>query len=200
VSYAIVFLKEQKKLNHKLAINLKMRMNTKQFSTFLLAIVSFCFITIFTTSCERNRCYTRGIDCQNGGTCFDGLCQCPSGFDGDSCQYAANKKFVSRFGGIYAPSNGVASDDTIVVTPGPDNNSIVFYHTKRVPGTTFSAKIKNNDITIASFIGPNGYTYSGTGSLNKDIITLTMRSDTMIGGIPLPSKSFGYTFAGNRTK
>ncbi len=182
------------------AINYYIRMNSTKFSTIIFAIVSFAFLAIFSTSCERNRCYTRGTTCQNGGVCFDGLCQCPSGFDGDSCQFAANRKFINRFGGIYAPSNTVAGDDTIVVSAGADNNSINFYHTKRVTGVSFTAKIKNNDITVPSVVGANGFTYSGTGSLNKDIFTLTMRSDTLIGGIPLPSKSFGYTFAGNRTK
>ncbi len=35
---------------------------------------------------EENLCITQEVDCQNGGTCADGICNCPEGFTGAHCE------------------------------------------------------------------------------------------------------------------
>jgi hypothetical protein len=46
---------------------------------FLMAIAALCCIV----SCRRNSCYNQY--CLNGGSCFDGGCQCPPGVTGVHC-------------------------------------------------------------------------------------------------------------------
>jgi hypothetical protein len=48
------------------------------FSAILLCIISSC------NSDSSNSCDT--VVCQNGGTCDDGSCECPTGFSGTNCE------------------------------------------------------------------------------------------------------------------
>lgn len=43
-----------------------------------------CF-AIAILSCNENPC--DDISCLNGGECFEGICDCPSGFTGENCQF-----------------------------------------------------------------------------------------------------------------
>jgi len=48
--------------------------------------ITICFsITLILTSCSKSD-PCEGIVCKNGGTCVDGKCQCPNGFEGTLCE------------------------------------------------------------------------------------------------------------------
>lgn len=40
--------------------------------------------TLYNTSCNKDRC--NNVTCQNGGTCVNGYCSCPTGYEGDNCE------------------------------------------------------------------------------------------------------------------
>jgi hypothetical protein len=165
----------------------------------ILIALQFC-------SCERDRCKTRATVCLNNGTCNNGSCICPADFEGDSCQTAMNKKFENTFGGriVFANGslypNGYFINDTIkVLAKIGDNLGISWTHRHApITGITFNGKIANNEVTVDAFKAANGYTYKGTGSLNKDYFTITMQADSLLGGLPL--KTYNYTFIGARTQ
>jgi hypothetical protein len=46
-------------------------------------------------SCVLDRC--RNTNCQNGGVCEEGTCQCPSGFEGANCEKRERDKFTGRY-------------------------------------------------------------------------------------------------------
>ncbi|MFN0204594.1 MAG: calcium-binding EGF-like domain-containing protein [Bacteroidia bacterium] len=50
----------------------------------LFALYVGASIFVF-SSCNTNSC--NKVDCQNGGTCVEGSCQCPEGFSGASCEH-----------------------------------------------------------------------------------------------------------------
>jgi hypothetical protein len=162
-----------------------------------LILLFMMLVIIPLASCERNRCKTRGIECQNEGVCNDGNCLCPAEFEGDSCQIATNKKFAGRFEGLFVTVGGVTpSSDTITVSQIAGKNLGIAWTHDKIKNATIIGSVKSNDIVVPAMLGANGYTYQGSGSLNKDIITLTMRADSLVGGSSF--KSYVYTFAGNR--
>jgi hypothetical protein len=161
-----------------------------------IGIIALCAILI--SSCERDRCKTRGIECKNDGVCFDGSCNCTSGWEGDSCQFAVNERFKGTYGGILVFKDGFATDDTVAVTPVAGNNLAINFSHKRIKNALIPALVKQNDITIAPYRAANNFTYKGTGSLNKDIYSLTMMADSIENGITYIS--YEYTFVGSRVQ
>jgi hypothetical protein len=161
--------------------------------------ISLC-ATVFFTACEADKCKTRGIACQNDGVCYDGVCNCPVGFDGDSCQFKENEKFVAKYGGILLSSDGGSSlgtNDTLTIIAQGGNSGINITGKKAPEKASFNAVVKNNAVTVNKTLGSNGYTYYGAGSLNGKLLSLTMTADTLDinGGV---IKSISYTFAGNK--
>lgn len=54
------------------------------------------FSTVIYSSCsKKDKC--DDIVCKNGGTCNDGVCKCPLGFEGPNCETASNAKFIGTF-------------------------------------------------------------------------------------------------------
>lgn len=60
---------------------------------------AFLFIGISTavtyTACTQDSCST--LKCRNNGTCADGFCRCPEGYEGTQCEIAS----IDRFLGVY---------------------------------------------------------------------------------------------------
>ena len=51
---------------------------------FTAIITLLAFGTSIYTSCNKDRC--SNVACQNGGTCVNGYCSCPTGYEGDHCE------------------------------------------------------------------------------------------------------------------
>jgi hypothetical protein len=49
------------------------------------------------TSCNPDAC--KDVVCQNGGTCTDGTCACPTGFEGSNCETLSRAKFLGTYSG-----------------------------------------------------------------------------------------------------
>jgi hypothetical protein len=66
----------------------------KHITTSLLAVIVSISIfgVVVVTSCNSTNC--NNVICQNGGSCANGVCTCPTGFSGISCETAATTAIV----------------------------------------------------------------------------------------------------------
>ncbi len=82
--------------------------------TFITAIVmaTISGIVIF-SSCSKTSC--SNIICQNGGTCSDGKCSCPTGYSGSLCQTRA-KSAIQYVNNTFTPIT-IAVNGTSQVIP-----------------------------------------------------------------------------------
>lgn len=145
----------------------------KNFSAILVATV-----LMMTGSCT-DPC--KDTTCLNGGTCIDGSCDCPTGYQGDSCKYETRSFFYGTYNvhatcsatGInnYTCNISEVSGDLFKVRIANFANSFSNYVT---------ATINGNLINIASQSPDNdGRIVSGSGSLSGNVIQM---SYTVAGG------------------
>lgn len=131
---------------------------------FILAIAMFSF-----SSCDK----CRKVDCQNGGTCNEGTCECPDGTEGTSCETVWRDAIIGTYQCIRTCEG--SSQDTITVTINTDNaysyNAIsVNFDGGQIPCTMTG---KNTFAFTQAFWGDS---YGLTGDVNGDVLTMTQNS------------------------
>jgi len=110
------------------------------------------------------------VTCLNGGTCNDGTCACPAGYQGSTCGTEVRAKFVGSYNGTFScpgvnvtvnmnVSNSAAGITSIVFGDGVD---------------TWVGTVSGSSVTIATQTIGGGTTISGTGQLSGNILTLNL--------------------------
>lgn len=78
----------------------------------LLTVGAFSAVTY--TACTKDAC--RDVYCQNGGVCSGGTCNCPTGYEGNRCEYYTVDYFKGTWYGKDICSSG-SYTYTLTVTP-----------------------------------------------------------------------------------
>jgi len=82
-----------------------------------ILITVFCFFAVggmvLFNSCVKDPC--SDLRCQNKGTCSDGFCQCPTGFEGAECEITAASRFVGKWKGNYRCNNFPITEQMVTV-------------------------------------------------------------------------------------
>lgn len=152
-------------------------------SIYVLFIVLFFVAGILSVSSCKNKCGS--TTCQNGGTCSDNKCVCPTGYTGSSCETASNAPTIGTYnctrsdcvpattGGVTtwkSSVTAVAGNGYQVSISNFDNGNIT------VTGTVDSA----NNISIIPATGTYGI--SATGKYVNGTITLEYTTSAIAGG------------------
>ena len=98
----------------------------KQILLTTLAFFSITGTTLF-MSCEKDQC--AALQCQNGGNCVSGTCQCPSGYEGTSCETRSMDRYLDTYIGYttakrYIGNAGLTLNDTVVIFPGSNLSQV----------------------------------------------------------------------------
>ncbi len=151
----------------------------------ILSVLVAFGLTAYLNACKPDPCVTRNVQCQNNGMCREGDCLCVSGFEGDSCQFQVNEKFESLYACIRTKLiNEVLiddNDDTLQVLKKTDRFGIRFYSIRDSINEVIDATVNGNFITIPRQEIQNN-AYWGSGSLNKDVLTITLYDSTITLG------------------
>jgi len=133
------------------------------------------------TSCD-DPC--KDVTCLNGGTCLEGTCECPTGYEGTDCGTAVNAKFAGTFNMASSmcdttdnnnyPVALIASetDVTAFTIGGIYENGLANTVNATVNlGSTSTFTIPNQTFTDDDLGG--GFTIEGSGSLEGSTLTIT---------------------------
>jgi hypothetical protein len=128
------------------------------------------FSTTIFTSCDPDAC--KDVVCQNGGTCTDGLCACPTGYEGTNCETLSRTKFLGVFTG--AETCTVGSDNySITCTANSDDTKFKIQNLYNDNSLTAIASASGNAFTIPSQTVASGVTALGSGTITGNTITIT---------------------------
>jgi hypothetical protein len=170
-----------------------------------IATAGLCAIMLMVSlvACEQDLCKTRGIKCINSGVCSRGVCSCPADFEGDSCQFAVNKKFEGKYGGYrqigYRTAAGTDTvyviPDTFLVYAEEASFSKIRFLSVYDPFLTWHAKIRVNELRTTDSVSlKDNYFWTGSGSLNGDLLYVDFDRDSLVNGVPY--KNYRITLAG----
>lgn len=134
-----------------------------------ILITFCCFFTIagmvFFSACVKDPCLD--LTCQNGGSCSDGFCQCPTGFEGAECDITAASRFVGTWKGADRCNNFPLNPSTVTISVVKEPNEIElkmgaggtiltgFRGTAATPETHFNT-YEDNDVIIHAYITVDG--------------------------------------------
>ncbi|MBS1586219.1 MAG: calcium-binding EGF-like domain-containing protein [Bacteroidetes bacterium] len=149
------------------------------------SITLFAFTAVTYTSCKKDKC--KDVTCQNGGTCSDGNCTCPTGYSGTLCETGSAAKFIGTWYGDDCSGNPAS----IEFDAGGDGISLILPSTigngACVKNIAIHATANGNTVTIpsqhvADLCNTNGGTFSGSGSINGVTLTVNFTAVADAGG------------------
>ncbi|MFM2386807.1 MAG: EGF-like domain [Bacteroidota bacterium] len=174
-----------------------------------LRLFTLCLATIgmlsVLTSCEQERCKTRGTVCLNGGVCKNGVCSCVPSFEGDSCQFPVNAKFENKYGGYKQIGYRTAAGfDTVYVVPDtffvyitPGTQDQIQFFSVYTPLLVHHATVRQNELTTTDTIAlDDDYHWKGKGSLNGKLMFVDFDRDSLVDGVSF--RNYRITMAGSK--
>lgn len=113
------------------------------------------------------------VACENGGTCAEGICDCPEGFSGDRCESFDYSQFLGTYRVAYGGCFTTTANHTVAIEQVSSDSREVYLHRLgdyACPSGDLrvTATLVDNTIDIPSQTVDCGaivYTFSGGGSL-----------------------------------
>lgn len=141
-----------------------MRKIKTAFLTGFLTLGVFSMIA-YTSCSKKDKC--SDIICNNGGTCVDGVCQCPLGFEGTNCDAASADKFSGSFSAADNCPVGTRSGDslnyTITIFKVNTTTLRIVNLANSSPNNILNGELVGKDsVLINNQTLSDGRTYSGT--------------------------------------
>ncbi len=149
----------------------------KNLSLAALLSASAFGLTLF-SSCNDDPC--KDTVCQNGGTCNEttGNCNCPSGYEGNSCETQANAKFVGTYGAVETCGGTGSPAYVVTITADPTSPSQVLINNLGNYGCTVGGTITFTGVANGMSLTVNDNKCStqmnANGTMSSDGKTISM--------------------------
>ena len=129
------------------------------------SLALFGFTAVTYTSCTEDKC--KGISCAYGGTCNEGICTCPAGYEGPQCETINRVRYT---GDWYVNEDGTqanAAQYTVSVEPNGDITHIKFTNFYNHLLQNVDASVLGDTLTIPQQT-INNFTVEGWGVIMDD--------------------------------
>ncbi|HRO43093.1 MAG TPA: hypothetical protein PL009_09680 [Flavipsychrobacter sp.] len=127
------------------------------------ALTAFTAVTF--SSCKEDKC--KAIVCAYGGVCTDGMCLCPSGYEGNQCETITRTRYLGVW---HVTEDGTYSDAaqySIAVEAGPNITELRIRNFRNSFLEDVQAFVKGDSLTIPNQI-INNKTVRGFGYIVDD--------------------------------
>lgn len=131
--------------------------------TGLITMGTFAMIA-YSSCSKKDPC--EGVTCKNNGTCVDGSCKCPTGYEGVDCGLTSAAKFTGLWAATdvcpISPRSGAELNYHMTISTS--NSNPLSVEVKGIAETdyTFSATAAGGTLTVDEQTGPDGRKYSAT--------------------------------------
>ena len=110
--------------------------------------------------------------CQNEGTCLDGACDCPVGFEGDLCEIFSRDRILGNFDVSSECIRGEAATQTWGIGASADASNEILINNFHIPALNVIATLTDS-VTIEileqlASTSNEGYIVQGFGSIETE--------------------------------
>lgn len=127
VNYFVIFTMFDKNLVMKSSV-LKALSGKWPLYLLLITLIACSKKDSTTGNSSGNTDKCKGVVCDNGGTCKDGLCDCLPGYEGNKCEILSRDKYLGTYEGV-SKGNGHINPDgikcTVVITANASDEKML---------------------------------------------------------------------------
>ena len=121
------------------------------------------------TACESDSCLD--LVCKNGGSCAEGFCRCPTGYEGTECENKAADKFLGKFVGNVECGALPPLRDTVDIYLQQSPNRVYLVQRSNVEDT-LSGMVMGDNLNIPEIsAGDYRHTFNATIENNRLVYT-----------------------------
>lgn len=169
----------------------KIVINMKNLKSILLAgfLTVGTFASTIMTSCNPDAC--KDVVCNNGGTCTDGTCSCPSGFEGANCDTESRTKLIGAYLLSGTDSDGGTYTNVNASTSTSSASKTKFIFAVPLAALSLTCTMTSSSAFTIDNVTLSGSTYTGNGTFNGTTMTITINETSASG-------STIYNWSGNK--
>lgn len=146
----------------------------KKLKTILLAgvMTAGVFSTAVFTSCNSDAC--ADVVCSNGGSCVDGTCACPAGYEGAKCETESRTKLIGNYLMSGTDNTGGTYTNIPATTSTSSASKTKFLFAVASVGLSLTCTMSGANSFVIDNQTLSGSTYSGSGTYNGSTLTMVL--------------------------
>jgi len=136
-------------------------------TTLLSALGAMARFTAVTySSCNNDKC--KAIVCAFGGTCNDGVCTCPTGYEGPQCEKVMRDKFLGVYQVLEKGTLSETAQYTVSVEPGTEISDLRIKNFRNIFIEEVTGYVRSDSIFIPEQIVDERWEVQGMGVIQAD--------------------------------